>query len=639
VVSPRPLRLRAQVAKAEPLTVASHLPIAKILVDTGVFHLDSPYDYEIPEQFSHLDLIGRRVQVEFGHALHEGIVIERVSVSQGTRGLKQINKILSPHCVLPTQMFALINAVAQRWASSPYDVIRSAIPPRVASVDKEAFEAEAHIEITTSTTQIPKVLKSSSIRSYWMLPSSQPVCRLLAELALERSRFGQVLVVVPDERSLSELLTHLQEVYPGMVARLDGHHNRSDRYRDYLRMVKGVARIGVGLRGSIFTPLLNNATVVVSEDTSEHYYENRSPGWNVRDVALLRAQISHLNVIFTGFTPSLEVGRLIDSGWFSLVASSKRMNVLAVDANFGELLPSKIFSVVRKGLKSGPVLFLVPRKGYGNAILCRKCKNVSICECGGRLAKNGKTAAPECVLCLRVYEPWKCTYCQSEEIHVAARGIDRFSEEIGRAFANYPIVNSTADHLVDDVTGAPALILATHGAQPNVKGGYSAVILLEGIRFFGHTHMRSQESARELFFASASLVSEGGQIAVVIDPSHPIVGALTRWNSAPMIRKELKEREELQLPPFYRFVIIESSTREATLIKNGFVAAVQDGRLPSSTKVIGPHAASTDSSRLSLAVAVGEADQLISFVHELQRRRNISRKNLLVLRVDPYSLS
>ena len=186
---------------------------------------------------------------------------------------------------------------------------------------------------------------------------------------------------------------------------------------------------------------------------------------------------------------------------------------------------------------------------------------------------------------------------------------------------------------------APSLVLATSGAQPGVEGGYAAVILLEGLRFFAHTHLRTQESARETFLATASLVTEGCEIGIVIDPVHPIVGALTRWNCAPMIRKELQERQELQLPPSYRYIVIECATKEAFSLKNGLEKAIAEGRIPKSTRMIGPHAGSGDISRLSLAVAVNEADLLVDFLHELQKRRNISRKDLLDMRVDPYSLS
>lgn len=37
---------------------------------------------------------------------------------------------------------------------------------------------------------------------------------------------------------------------------------------------------------------------------------------------------------------------------------------------------------------------------------------------------------------------------------------------------------------------------------------------------------------------------------MAIDDAHPIIGAITQWNPATMIQRELREREDLGLPPF-----------------------------------------------------------------------------------------
>ncbi|TRZ87371.1 MAG: hypothetical protein D4R83_02685 [Streptomycetaceae bacterium] len=641
MVTPRPLKLRTQVARSSSLPAADHLPVARVLVDTGVFHLDSTYDYLVPEILSQSALTGCRVEVEFGHAKQEGLVVERISESYNSGPLKMISKVLSPHAVATDETLELFNDVANRWAGAPYDVVRSAIPPRVALVDKESFQPSGSTIAVQRTATLPTELHKKSVRSYWHLPPSFSASRALVELAIARSRYGQVLLVVPDERMRIAVVAELERNgYPSdRVAQLDGHTSRSDRYRDYLRMTYATARIGVGLRGSVFTPLENGSTLIVFNDSSEHYFEPRSPGWNVRDVALLRTRKSLVDIVFVGYSPSLELGRLIDLGWLSLIESSCRMNIRAVEPVLGELLPSKVFHVVRKGLKSGPVLFLVPRKGYASAVLCRKCRNISICSCGGRLAQKNKSADPHCVMCHTLYPHWRCSWCEGDEIYIAGRGIERFAEEIGRAFPNYPVIGSSGEKILASVADVPSLVLATPGSVPLAENGYSVVVLLEGIKFFGHTDMRANENAREVFFSAASFVRPEGEIAVVIDSSHPIVAALTRWNPAPMIRKELVERDELSLPPFYRYITIEIDTKESIEFKNGLVLAISHGRIPSSTKILGPHEGEDSRSRISLAAPVSEAEELVAFLHEFQRRRNISRKELLYIRVDPYSLS
>ena len=69
-------------------------------------------------------------------------------------------------------------------------------------------------------------------------------------------------------------------------------------------------------------------------------------------------------------------------------------------------LPGRIFSEVKKALLVGPVLFIAPRKGYGNALLCAHCRNVVMCDCGGRLSVTAKLKAPSCVHCGKMFQGW-----------------------------------------------------------------------------------------------------------------------------------------------------------------------------------------------------------------------------------------
>ena len=246
---------------------------------------------------------------------------------------------------------------------------------------------------------------------------------------------------------------------------------------------------------------------------------------------------------------------------------------------------------------------------------------------------------PRCVLCRTTYEGWKCRWCQSSEIYLASRGIDRFAEEIGRSFPNVPIINSSGEHIVDSVPPTPSLVVSTPGSQPRNYDGYAAVALLEGLRFFGHSELRSTESSREIFFQSAALAAPSSPIFVSIAPTHPIVAALTRWDATPLVKKELLERQEMHFPPYYRFICIDLETREAMKFYTGLVQAQKDNRVDQEMRITGPHEKSKELSRLILSAPVSQAASVVDFVHELQRRRSISRKPLFAIRVDPYSLT
>lgn len=641
MVTPRPLKLKAQLGALGKKSVADTLPIARVWVDTGVFHLDTPFDYWVPEEFSGLAQVGTRVEVEFGSSKQEGIIIERVDTSPNKGSLKQILRVLSSNPVATSETIELFRLVARRWAGTPYDVIRSAIPPRVASVDKENSSANVTIDLLKEVPPIEsRTLTQGRVRAFWALPPSIPRQKLIAELVAERSRKSQILLVVPDERELLAIAKELAAYIPeSNMVRLDGHLTRSERYRNFVRVAKGEVNVILGLRGAIFTPLKEGATLIVLGESSESLHEPRSPGWNARDVALMRASEFKTNIILVGYSPSLEAARLIDSRWLTHVSSKAERKVVAIPQAMGELIPDGAFSIIRRALMVGPVLFLVPRKGYGNSVLCKKCRNVALCDCGGRLELTGASASPRCVLCRTAYEEWRCTWCQGSETYLVARGIDRFAEEIGRAFPNYPLVNSSGEHIVDTVASIPSLVISTPGAQPRNSDGYAVVALLEGLRFFGHSELRSTENSREIFFQSAAMAKASGVIFLAFTPTHPIVHALTRWDSSPLARKELREREEMNFPPYHRFICIDIDSKEAAKFHSGLLQAQEEERIGQEVRIAGPHEKSKEISRITLSAPVATAPSLVDFVHELQRRRSISRKPLFAIRVDPYSLT
>ena len=128
VVTPRPLTLKSPTAPGTKPLPAQEFPVASILVDNGVFHLDEPYEYLIPEHLSDLMQVGVRVSVPFNRGKCEGLVISRTDFATSVAPLKFIEKIISPYPVATIETIELFKQVSQRWAGTTIDVLRSAIP-------------------------------------------------------------------------------------------------------------------------------------------------------------------------------------------------------------------------------------------------------------------------------------------------------------------------------------------------------------------------------------------------------------------------------------------------------------------------------------------------------------------------------
>ena len=620
----RPLKLKMQRAPQPAGPAASDLPVASVWVDTAIPTLTEPFSYLIPEQLSYKVSIGSRVQVPFKDKHLEGIVIDRTALTTDARELKSIYKLLGEYPVASAETLELISLTASYWGGSPYDVIRSAIPPRVASAEKSlSFAAK------------PSTANSEGVATFHLLPPKLDPISALCSLVLSRKSSGVKLIIVPTARDLIRLGATLAEQEIDFTS-LDSNLPRADRYRNFLLASLGAANVVIGMRGAIFAPIPGLSEIYLHQENSEHYFERRAPYWNTREVAWIRSKLSNLDLHFTGYVPSLDVAIDIDNKEISYQANREKISVVAQASSNGELIPSKIYQQVRKAIMNGPVLFLVPAKGYATAISCAKCRNIAICECGGKLSKSSAKSEPICVLCCKRYQNWKCGWCGEARVFLTSRGIERFAEEIGRSFPNQLVIQSTASDPRDSVTSEPALVISTPGVEPIAESGYAAVVILQVDRFLNSSASNGVERAYSNFFAAGALISDTGVIALVSDDGSPITSALTTWNPATISKREIEQRISLQLPPISGAVLVLADSGELVRLKSALESARAENRAPKSLRVYGPTAG--EGAKLTLLVDATEQIELVSLLREINKRRAISKKPLLAYRVNPYSL-
>lgn len=628
MVSTRRFHLKAEVVPRPNGPLAKLHPYVRTWVDSGISHLDTSYDYGVPESFSELIVPGVRIQVPFNGREVEAIVLERVEKPSVSGRISTISRVISPYPIATVESLDLIKTIAHLWVTSPWHILRSAVPARVASVERNVV-AEVLI----------KTIRDDGKGSFSYeadAPFVDPATSAATIISREHEH-GSVLVIAPDTRDIDAICAALSQRGTAHF-RLDSSIARGLRYENYLKSMRDGHCVAVGARGAIFTPVKNLRTILVFKESSHQHYEIRNPGWNVRDIAILRRKRENVNVIFTGFVPSLDLAILIENNELTFITQPHRPKVKAFSSDDGSLLPGRIFDDIRKGLTIGPVLFLMPRKGYGNALLCAHCRNMAMCSCGGRLVITGKNAVPICVLCSRRYEGWKCQWCQRDRTYVAARGIERAGEEIARAFPNFLTILSFGGVIKDHVANRPALVLATPGAVPTVESGYAAVVILEGLTFFSHPDLRAQERARELFFETSAMVNPDGWVLLCIQDSHPIVSAISRWNPSAMIKRELAERLEVSLPPYVSSAVLTGPDSEFTTIATGLRKAINENRLPPAARFFGPTSIGKGLSKIVFYFPNEDSTIVKGFFAELQRRRSIAKKEHLELRIDPYSL-
>lgn len=126
----------AKLPQADPER-ASSLPVARVILDAQLPHLDRFFDYAVPAAMDAEAQPGVRVKVRFAGREQAAFLAERVDEASTTATLLPLGKVVSPQQVLRPEILALATAVAARSVGTVSDVLRSAVPPRMARVEAE----------------------------------------------------------------------------------------------------------------------------------------------------------------------------------------------------------------------------------------------------------------------------------------------------------------------------------------------------------------------------------------------------------------------------------------------------------------------------------------------------------------------
>ena len=597
----RPLKLRSEKVATKQVR-AKNRPYVSVIVDTKVFHLDQPYSYIVPEDLSAAIEVGTLVKVPFGRATTEGIVVER-GESNSLSGLKFVEAPISSAPVATSQQIALFHSVASRYGSSVWDVVRLALPAFSAAGEKK-FKSKAVVESTPIS--VPLTRHAVTVHRH------DEIQRYLSDAKFQTNT-RKVLLIVPDQKTL-ESLSDLADVV------LSGEDSKSNSYLNYLKANSLETGLIVGLRSAVFVELRPQDLMVVLADGDANMYERHFPTYNVRDVALLRAQST--SIAFIGFTHSLEVSRLIEKGYLTHISTTVPERKVFTES------PEREHAFISEGLKSGSVLVVHANAGYVKSFSCNKCRNIAICTCGSRLllARNGKAA--DCGNCGWKTERWSCTYCSSEIPRVLGMGVERRAEDYGRSFPRVRIIHSSGQNPVTSLPDEKCIVVATPGMEP--AGQYAVVLLLDGEQTFGRVGLRADEQAELWWSRAASLVAPKGVLYVSLPSTHPMSQSMIRGSFVKAHAESIHQRISAQLPPDFRMVVIEGSLQELMNVKSLFEA--QNFEKPLS--VLGPIEGEKVRLIIKYPVELGSAVTLKTY--EMNRVRSLQGLKPLRVAVDPF---
>lgn len=635
-----------------PPDAAAELPVARVVVDTGLAHLDRPFDYLVPAELHDRAVVGCRVRVRFAGQQVDGFVVERVTQSAHGGRLAFLSKVVSPEPVLSPQVQALARDVADRYAGTLGDVLRLAVPPRHARAEKARHDTvvvdrpvdpSVWADLAGGPAMIEALASGQSPRAWWnALPGSDPA-QMVAQAALAAVLSGRgAIVCVPDQRDVERWRVTFAEVLgPDGFVVLTAGQAPAERWRSFLAVSRGAVRVVLGTRAAAYAPVAGLGLLALWDDGDDLFEEPRAPYPHTREVMLLRASREACGLLVGGHARTAEGQSLVASGWCDeLVAdqSTRRARWPRVTLTDGSVdgaapvrLPREVFAAVRAA--DGPVLVQVPRRGYRTSLACQRCRASARCAaCEGALVQTGSGSAPVCRWCGTVADPWACRECGAAVLRAPTVGQLRTAEEFGRAFPEQSVVTSGGSHVLAEAPEGRTIVLATPGAEPPAPHGYAVVVLLDTWLMLARDDVRILEESHRRWFNALALAGPGAKAVVIGDPAQ--LQALVRADPVGLAERELADRAETHLSPVARLASVEADAE--------VLDALVERPWPQHAEVLGPVPLDprdpTSPQRLILRIPRRDGAALSRALQEISAERSAAKLSGVRIQVDPTRL-
>lgn len=389
----------------------------------------------------------------------------------------------------------------------------------------------------------------------------------------------QVLFLLPEINLTPQLLKRVENRFADVpTAVLHSQMAAGRRTQDYLRAMLGQAKLVIGTRLAVFTPMDDVGLIVVDEEHDGSFKQDNELRYHARDLAVWRAKQSGCPVVLGSATPSLESWHKAQSGAYRLLQLTERAHTAAqlpqVDIlNVGRLKLDNGFSpqalqLLKQNFEAGGMsLVYLNRRGFAPALFCGDCGHTFGCpNCSAKMVLHQRARQLRCHHCdHREPVPFKCPDCGNQDLTAVGHGTQRVEETL-RAFLPKAAVvrvdrDSTAhkndwadlyrriaDNEIDILVGTQMLAKGHDFARLNL------VIVLNADGSLYSADFRAPERLfAELMQVSgrAGRADKPGKVLIQTQlPEHPVFAAVKAQDYAVFAENELNERQMFAMPPF-----------------------------------------------------------------------------------------
>ena len=548
---------------------------------------------------------GIRLRVPFGRREKIGILLDVVACSRvPLTKLKSIIEIIDDVSFISYSLLKFY-----RWASNYYhyplgEIILGSLPrffrqgkiianeqinefvqTIVPSLELNIHQRNAVSEITAS-----KEFQIFLLSGVTGSGKTEVYLRCIEKLIKQNK---QALILVPEIGLTPQILKRFQEQFNIPIAVLHSSLTDKKRALAWTMAKTGVAKIIIGTRSAIFTPLLNVGMIIIDEEHDISFKQQTGFRYSARDLAVMRGQFENIPVLLGSATPSLESLYNAKRNRYQLLPLPSRAgnaslpNLTVIDLRKKKLIAGMsedLLNSVEKHVKNkGQLLLFLNRRGYAPVLLCHGCGWVIHCDCcDARLTLHYFPKRLYCHHCGSAKTiPPACPQCQQQELVDVGLGTERLEVALQKRFSDYGIVridrdstrtkNSMTDKL-NLIQNQKVSILI--GTQMIAKGHHFAhltlVAIIDADSGLYSSDFRATERMGQLLIQVAGragrVVDHKGEVLIQThQPDNPFLTLLLKEGYEAFAQALLKERQLVQLPPFTYLALLRAEAVNKTL--------------------------------------------------------------------------
>jgi len=548
-----------------------------------------------------------------------------------------------------------------KWVSAmpiPTRVTKAAaIPP---------LTAEQEIAVSAITTDIKQF-------NTWLLhgvtgSGKTEVYLRIIEHVLAHGK--QALILIPEISLTPQLETVFRARFPTIhLVSLHSGLNDTERLTGWLQAQRGQAKIILGTRLAVFTPLPDLGLVIVDEEQDSSFKQQDGLRYSARDLAIFRAKENNIPVVLGSATPSLEsYYNALNGRYHSVRLLSRAIKnaalplIQCIDTRTNktqEGLSEPLIKALGKCLtEKHQSLVFINRRGYAPALLCKACGWTAICQrCSSRLVVHLRDKKLCCHHCgHRENFPRACPHCGNQDIAPFGQGTQRVEETLAAHFPTARILRIDRDS-IRRKNAWQDILHAIHaqevdilvGTQLLAKGHDFQNLSLVGILNADSSLYSTDFRASERLFAQlmqvagrAGRANVSGHVLIQTEfPDHPLYHALQKHDYDALALTLLAERKTAGFPPFVYQALLRAEAHSIAIVLDFLKQAASLANPPSSVELFDPVPAQMlrlkGLERAHLLIQSSSRRQLQAFMAEWYARINTlpAHKVRWVLDIDP----